>query len=149
MFDQDKRPGDPHRPRCVVSENFAALYHVAVGDHITIPGRTTPTIDLEIIGTVVDYSYNRGTVLVDYAWYSEEFADHQVDVFDVYLKPGVDAPPGADGADQARRLGRKAGGVRGAARRAARGGDTASSNGSTTSLTLRNSWWAWWRFWAW
>ena len=91
MFDEDKRPTDPHRPRCVVSENFAALYHVAVGGHITIPGRTAPTIDLEIIGTVVDYSYNRGTVLVDYAWYSEEFADHQADVFDVYLKPGVDA----------------------------------------------------------
>ncbi len=74
-----------------MSENFAALHHVAVGDKITIPGRTTPTIDLEVIGTVVDYSYNRGIVLVDYAWYSEEFADDQVDVFDVYLKPGADA----------------------------------------------------------
>ncbi len=76
---------------CVVSENFAALHHVAVGDKLTVPGRTTPTIDLEVIGTLLDYSYNRGTILVDYAWYSEEFADDQVDVFDVYLKPGVDA----------------------------------------------------------
>ncbi|HVS34458.1 MAG TPA: ABC transporter permease, partial [Gemmataceae bacterium] len=61
MFDQDKRPADPHHPVCVVSENFAALYHVAVGDHIQIPGRTAPMIDLEVIGSVVDYSYNRGT----------------------------------------------------------------------------------------
>ena len=48
-----------------MSENFASLHHVAVGDRIAIPGRTTPTIDLEVIGTVVDYSYNRGTILVD------------------------------------------------------------------------------------
>ena len=85
-FPRFREPG-----ACVVSENFAALHHVAVGDKITIPGRTTPTIDLEVLGTVVDYSYNRGVVLVDYAWYSEEFADDQVDVFDVYLKPGADA----------------------------------------------------------
>ncbi len=83
------RFGEPNT--CVVSENFAALHHVAVGDKIAIPGRTTPTIDLEVIGSIVDYSYNRGTILVNYAWYSEEFADDQVDVFDVYLKPGTDA----------------------------------------------------------
>jgi putative ABC transport system permease protein len=79
------------RHTCVMSENFAALHHVAVGDHITIPGVTTPTIDLEVIGSIADYSYNRGTLLVDRNWYADEFADNQVDVFDVYLKKGADA----------------------------------------------------------
>jgi putative ABC transport system permease protein len=81
---------------CVVSENFAALHHVAVGQHIAIPGRTTPSLDLEVIGSVVDYSYNRGTILVDRGWYAEEFADNQADVFDVYLRPGVDAQQAQD-----------------------------------------------------
>ncbi len=84
-----RRPDEP--PVCLVSDNFAALHHVGKGDRLTIPGRTTPSIDLNIIDTVEDYSYNRGTILVDYGWYSREFADDQVDVFDVYLKPGVDA----------------------------------------------------------
>ena len=75
----------------VASENFARLHHVGVGDHVTVPGRTTPTIDLEIIGTVVDYTNNRGSLLVDRKWYAKEFADDQVDVFDVYLRPGVDS----------------------------------------------------------
>ena len=78
----------PHT--CVVSENFAALHHVSVGDHITVPGRSTPTIDLEVLGSIVDYSSNRGTLLVDRDWYAKEFLDNQVDVFDVYLRPGVD-----------------------------------------------------------
>jgi putative ABC transport system permease protein len=85
------RTPDAKRPCAVASENFAALHHVRVGDHVTVPGGRTPTVDLEIIGTVVDYTSNRGTLLVDRQWYAEEFSDNQVDVFDVYLRPGADA----------------------------------------------------------
>jgi putative ABC transport system permease protein len=76
----------------LVSENFAALYGVKVGDRVTVPGGTGP-LELEVLGTVVDYTWNRGTILVDRGWYARAYADHQVDVYDVYLRPGSD--PGA------------------------------------------------------
>ncbi len=84
QFPQLREPG-----KVVVSNNFAALYHVKVGDRFNIPGRRGP-IPVEVVGTVVDYTWNRGTIIVDRAWYREEFTDNQVDVFDVFVKPGVD-----------------------------------------------------------
>ena len=84
-FPELRQPGT-----AVMSENFAALHHVSVGDIIRIPGRTSPNIDVKIVGTVVDYTWQRGTLLVDRAWYAREFADDQVDVFEVYLRGGVD-----------------------------------------------------------
>jgi putative ABC transport system permease protein len=73
----------------LVSENFASLFGVSVGDHIEIPGRNGK-LKLEVIGTAVDYTWNRGTILVDRDWFRREFADSQVDVYDVYLRPGTD-----------------------------------------------------------
>lgn len=84
-------PGLREPRTAVMSENFGALHHVRVGDTVRIPGRTTPTIALKIIGTVVDYTWQRGTLLVDRTWYARAFADDQVDLFEVYLLPGVDA----------------------------------------------------------
>jgi putative ABC transport system permease protein len=69
----------------LVSENFAALYKVKVGQTITVDGINGP-LNLEVIGTIVDYTWNRGAILVSREWYREEFKDHQVDIFDVYLK---------------------------------------------------------------
>jgi putative ABC transport system permease protein len=74
----------------LVSENFAAQFGVKPGDRLTVPGPTGP-LELEVLGTVVDYSWNRGTVLVDRDWYAHTFADNLVDVYDVYLRPGCDA----------------------------------------------------------
>jgi putative ABC transport system permease protein len=73
----------------LVSENFAALYGVSVGDRITIDGRENDE-QLEVIGTVLDYSWNRGTIIVNRAWYRKAYADDQIDLFDVFLKPGHD-----------------------------------------------------------
>ncbi len=70
----------------LVSRNFAALYKVKVGDHVQIDGLDGP-LSLEVIGTVVDYTWNRGTIMVDRDWFKKTFRDHQVDVFDVYLRP--------------------------------------------------------------
>ena len=74
----------------LVSENFAALYGVHPGDHITIRGRDG-LLTLEVLGTMVDYTWNRGTILVDRAWFSKVFGDDLVDIWDVYLRPGADA----------------------------------------------------------
>jgi putative ABC transport system permease protein len=73
----------------VVSENFAALHKVTPGERITVRGRRGP-LQLEVLGTVVDYTWNRGILMVDRAWYKEAFGDGQVDLWDVYLKPHTD-----------------------------------------------------------
>jgi putative ABC transport system permease protein len=74
----------------VVSENFAALHRVRVGDRITVRGRSGP-LELEVIGTMLDYTWNRGTLMVDRRWYRDAFADNQVDLWDLYLEPGRDS----------------------------------------------------------
>ncbi|MGH7172520.1 MAG: FtsX-like permease family protein, partial [Gemmataceae bacterium] len=74
----------------LVSENFAALYDVHPGDRITIRGRDG-MLTLEVLGTMIDYTWNRGTILVDRAWFREVFGDDLVDIWDIYLRPGADA----------------------------------------------------------
>jgi putative ABC transport system permease protein len=74
----------------LVSENFAALHGVNSGDRIRLRGVRGP-VDLRVIGTVVDYSWNRGTILIDRAYYLDQFQDHLVDTFDIFLRPGADA----------------------------------------------------------
>ncbi len=74
---------------CLMSENFAALYGVAVGDTVTVPG-PFGGVDLRVIGTAVDYTWNRGTLIVDRAWFAPTFKDEQIDIFDVWLQPGAD-----------------------------------------------------------
>ncbi len=73
----------------LVSENFAALYGVSVGDSITLPGATGP-VSLRVVGTVIDYACTRGEILVDRTQLRPSL-DDLVDVFDVYLPAGADA----------------------------------------------------------
>jgi putative ABC transport system permease protein len=82
-FPRFREPGT-----ALVSENFAALFGVKVGDRLPIQGPDGP-LELEVIGTVVDYSWNRGTIVVDRRWFRRRFADTQVDVLDVFLRNGV------------------------------------------------------------
>jgi putative ABC transport system permease protein len=73
----------------LVSDNFAARYGVKVGDWIELPGNPEP-VRLRVIGSVVDYSWNHGTIIMDRAHYQARFHDDAVDVIDLYLKPGTD-----------------------------------------------------------
>jgi putative ABC transport system permease protein len=96
-------PGAPDRPlarnlsrfprfgepgTCLVSENFAFQNGISAGDRFTIPGKSGQMVALEVLGTVEDYTWNRGTILLDRGWYRQQFADRQVDVLDVFLRPG-------------------------------------------------------------
>ncbi|MFM7148535.1 MAG: FtsX-like permease family protein, partial [Gemmataceae bacterium] len=74
--------------KVVVSENFGALYGVRKGDPIIFPGKDKP-IRAEVADLVKDYTWNRGTIFMDRQWFQEEFQDNQVDVFDLYVKPGT------------------------------------------------------------
>ena len=73
-----------------VSHNFASLYGVKVGDKITLPTPGRP-MEAEVVALVTDYSWNRGTILMDRAHFREVFNDRQVDIFDLFLRPGADA----------------------------------------------------------
>ena len=73
-----------------VSENFAYLYGVKVGDRLQLPGRNKE-LTVEVVGTVVDYTWNRGTVLMNLDSFRREFGDEQIDVYDIFLKPGANA----------------------------------------------------------
>ena len=80
------------RGNVLVSRNFAALYHKKVGDTIRFPGPADSGKDIEatIVGVVTDYTWNRGTIIMDLDWFRQEFNDQQVDVFELFLTPGKD-----------------------------------------------------------
>lgn len=69
--------------KVLVSENFAALYNLREGDRFSLQSQKGP-VELHVLGMVVDYSWNRGTVLMDRKQYLQHFQDDLVDVFDVY-----------------------------------------------------------------
>jgi putative ABC transport system permease protein len=73
----------------LISDNFAAKHGVRVGDWIEVPGNPDP-VRLHVIGSVVDYSWNHGTIIMDRAQYQARFHDDKVDAIDLYLKPGTD-----------------------------------------------------------
>jgi putative ABC transport system permease protein len=80
-----------HRGGVLVSDNFAALHRVRVGDTVTVAGLTLP-----VLGKVVDYSWNHGTVFLNLAEYrqlSQKADRDQVSSFEVYLRQPV--PEGA------------------------------------------------------
>lgn len=73
----------------LISENFAALHDVHTGDTLTLSGPRGP-VELRVVGQIVDYSWNRGTMVLDRTTYQEQFQDQLVDVFDVYFQAGED-----------------------------------------------------------
>jgi putative ABC transport system permease protein len=87
--DVERNPGLLEPGNASVSQNFALLFGVQPGDTLTIPGPTGP-VNLKVHGTYVDYTWNRGTILVNNRWFQETFGDRVVDVFDIYVKPGTD-----------------------------------------------------------
>jgi putative ABC transport system permease protein len=72
-------------PYCVVSDNFLIRHKREIGDKITIPGPKGP-VTLEIIGSAADYSWSKGTIIVDFGQYVKLFEDDYVDLFHVFFK---------------------------------------------------------------
>lgn len=73
----------------IASENFAALYNVKKGDIVTLPSKAGE-LKLEVVGSVVDYSWNHGTLIMNRKEFRTYYGDDKADVFDIYLKDGVD-----------------------------------------------------------
>jgi putative ABC transport system permease protein len=75
----------------MVSDNFAQLQRLTLGDTIDIPA-PHGVIHLPIVGIVTDFSDQQGTILMDRALFERYWHDDSVNVFRVYLTPGALVP---------------------------------------------------------
>jgi putative ABC transport system permease protein len=75
----------------LVSDNLAQLQHLTLGEAIDVAA-PYGTIRLPIVGVVLDYSDQQGTILMDRTLFQKYWHDDSVNVFRVYLKPDVQMP---------------------------------------------------------
>jgi putative ABC transport system permease protein len=73
----------------VASENFANQFHCRVGDAVAIPA-ASGLVRMPVLGIVLDYSDQRGSLFIDRKAYIRLFHDDSVNIFRVYRKPGVE-----------------------------------------------------------
>jgi putative ABC transport system permease protein len=71
----------------VLSDNFAQLRRVSQGQQIEILAPSGP-IRLPVLGIVMDYSDQQGTIMMDRALFVKHWNDPTINVFRLYLKPG-------------------------------------------------------------
>jgi putative ABC transport system permease protein len=75
----------------MVSDNLAQLNDLALGEMLEV---ATPSgmLRLPIVGIVVDYSDQQGTILMDRTVFVKYWKDDSVNAFRVYLRPGAAVP---------------------------------------------------------
>jgi putative ABC transport system permease protein len=72
----------------IVSDNLAQMKHLTVGDTIEVPA-PDGIIQLPIAGTLVDYSDQQGTILMDRALFTAHWRDDTVNAVGVFVTPGT------------------------------------------------------------
>jgi putative ABC transport system permease protein len=77
------------RDGVIVSENFSVLHGVKEGDTLTLTSLRGP-VKVRVLGKLVDYSWNTGSLIMDRKLYLANWGETRVDMFDVYLKPEAD-----------------------------------------------------------
>jgi putative ABC transport system permease protein len=75
----------------MVSDNLAQLQRLRYGDTIEIPA-PHGVIRLPVVGIIVDYSDQQGTILMDRSLYERYWRDDTVNVFRVYLASDAPVP---------------------------------------------------------
>ena len=75
----------------IVSDNLAQLQHLSLGEVLEVAA-PAGIIRLPILGIVIDYSDQQGTILMDRTLFERYWHDDSVNVFRVYLKPGEAVP---------------------------------------------------------
>jgi putative ABC transport system permease protein len=75
----------------MVSDNLAQLQRLKVGEVLELPA-PYGIIRLPIVGIVLDYSDQQGTILMDRTLFQQYWHDDSVNVFRVYLDPGARMP---------------------------------------------------------
>jgi putative ABC transport system permease protein len=73
----------------VISDNFSLLRRVNRGDVIELPA-PNGLLRLPVLGIVVDYSDQQGTILISRELFKKYWGDDTVNAMRVYAKPGVD-----------------------------------------------------------
>lgn len=74
---------------CIASENFCDLYDVSQGDRVELLGVDGP-FELEIVATFRDYSWPRGSLMVDLRVFREGLGDDLLDEVSVQFDDGAD-----------------------------------------------------------
>ena len=72
----------------MVSDNLAQLQHLTLGETIEVAA-PAGTIRLPIVGIVVDYSDQQGTILMDRQLFIRYWRDDTVNIFRVYVSPNA------------------------------------------------------------
>jgi len=72
----------------MVSDNLAQLQHLSLGETLEIPA-PEGVIRLPIVGIVVDYSDQQGTILMDRGLFARYWKDDSVNIFRIYVKQGA------------------------------------------------------------
>lgn len=75
----------------MVADNLAQLQHLKLGDILEVPA-PKGMIRLPIVGIVLDFSDQQGTILMDRRLFIKYWNDDSVNVFRVYLAPGATVP---------------------------------------------------------
>jgi len=75
----------------MVSDMLAELQHLKVGDILELPA-PLGVLKLPIVGVVVDYSDQQGSILMDRKVFVRYWRDDTVNVFRIYLAPGAQIP---------------------------------------------------------
>jgi putative ABC transport system permease protein len=72
----------------IISDNLSQLRHIGLGDLLEIPA-PYGLVRLPVVGIVVDYSDQQGSILIDRALFRRYWRDDSVNMFRVYDRPGV------------------------------------------------------------
>ncbi len=72
----------------MISDNMAYLFDLKVGEQIELKTPTGPR-KLRILGSIEEYSWPRGAILMDLKVYQELWKDRTVTYVDMSLKPGA------------------------------------------------------------
>jgi putative ABC transport system permease protein len=75
----------------MVSDNLAQLKHLSLGERLEVQA-PNGVINLPIVGIVVDYSDQQGTILMDRRLFQQYWHDDTVNIFRLYLKAGSSVP---------------------------------------------------------
>jgi putative ABC transport system permease protein len=75
----------------MVADNLAQLQHLKLGEILEVPA-PKGLIRLPIVGIVVDYSDQQGTIFMDRSLFVRYWNDDSVNVFRVYLNQGAQVP---------------------------------------------------------
>jgi putative ABC transport system permease protein len=71
----------------LVSTNFAARWHVAVGERLRIDA-PNGVLELPVLGVLEDYRSEKGSIFLDRTLYRRYWHDDAVDFVDITLQPG-------------------------------------------------------------